>query len=255
MNWPRMYRRKGWWGEPGGIEKVKDRDKNIQAMSLLFKEAEAYGKLSNPKKVNLKLAAMTGLFDGSKGLFISTNYVKEIMEAVKFAVDHGVKKIVIVGGKDSWMITDFLKQYNVAVVLNRIHSSPSRHEDDIDISFKIPFLLKEAGILYCLRLQDGSQEMQTRNLPFLAGTSAAYGLTKEEALMSITSNAAKILGIDQTVGTIEEGKDGTIIVSAGDALDMMTNNIEHAFIRGKQLDLNDHQKILYHKYRAKYGLE
>jgi imidazolonepropionase-like amidohydrolase len=99
------------------------------------------------------------------------------------------------------------------------------------------------------------EQIQSRNIPFLAGTAAAYGLTKEEALASITLNAAKILGVENKIGSLEEGKDATLFISSGDALDMKTNNVEWAFIRGKKLDLNNEQKALYEKYKTKYGIK
>ena len=89
---------------------------------------------------------------------------------------------------------------------------------------------------------------------FNAGTACAFGLTKEEALVSITSTPAKILGIDERVGTLEEGKDATLFISEGDALDMRTNKVTKAFIRGKDINLDNIQSQLYRKYMTKYGL-
>ena len=99
------------------------------------------------------------------------------------------------------------------------------------------------------------EAMGARNLPFMAGTAAAYGLTKEQALKSITLNTAKILGIDKTTGSVEQGKDATIFISTGDALDMRSNNVERAFVKGNSIDLNDDQKALYEKYKTKYGIK
>jgi imidazolonepropionase-like amidohydrolase len=96
--------------------------------------------------------------------------------------------------------------------------------------------------------------MNTRNLPFLAGTARAYGLTDEEALATITLNTAKILGIDDKIGSLEVGKDATLFVSEGDALDMRTNNVSFAMVKGNYIDLSNHQKELYEKYCRKYGL-
>src|SRR6266576_1968999 len=127
--------------------------------------------------------------------------------------------MVLVGGEDSWMIAGMLKENNVPVILGRGHALPNRLDDDVDLAYKLPFLLKQAGVLYAISI-DGS--WNTRNLGFMCGTSAAYGLTKEEALMSITSSPAKILGIDATAGTLEAGKDATLFISTGDALDMRT---------------------------------
>jgi imidazolonepropionase-like amidohydrolase len=112
--------------------------------------------------------------------------------------------------------------------------------------------LHKAGVLVGLSY-DG-EYWRTRNLPFQAGTAAAYGLSKEEALQLVTANNAKILGIAQTVGTLEKGKHATLVVSKGDLLDMRTNQVEYAFIRGKRLMLDDKQKQLYRKYKEKYGL-
>jgi imidazolonepropionase-like amidohydrolase len=120
------------------------------------------------------------------------------------------------------------------------------------LPYKNAKILHDAGLLIAMSA-DGY--WQQRNLPFMAGVSAAYGLTKEEALATITSNTAKILGIDNMTGTLEVGKDANIIISEGDALDMMTNNITTAFIQGRSIDLNNVQKQLYKKYADKYGIK
>ena len=94
-----------------------------------------------------------------------------------------------------------------------------------------------------------------RNLPFLAGTAAAYGLEKEEALKLITYNTAKILGIDNITGTLETGKDANLFVSNGDVLNILTNNVELIFLKGKQVSIQNHQTELYQKYLSKYNLK
>jgi imidazolonepropionase-like amidohydrolase len=99
---------------------------------------------------------------------------------------------------------------------------------------------------------EDNNSMNISNLPFLAGTASAYGLTKEEALSMITINPSRILGIENRVGTIEVGKDATIIVSEGDLLDMMSNKVELAFIEGRKIDLDNKHKRLYQKFKAKY---
>jgi imidazolonepropionase-like amidohydrolase len=96
--------------------------------------------------------------------------------------------------------------------------------------------------------------MNTRNLPFLAGTACAYGLTKEQAVAAISYNAAKILGVDDKIGSLEIGKQASLIISAGDVLDMKSSKIEHAFIDGRAIDLDNHQKQLYKKYSNKYNI-
>lgn len=252
LNWPNMFNKRGWWAEPGPTEKNDKYEEGLQVLEQYFGEARAYstGKFN---ETDLKMEAMRGLFDGSMRLFINASFAKEITDAVLLAKKHGVKNIVIVGGEDSWRVTDILKANNVPVIVQRLHELPGRTDDDVDITFKLPKLLQDAGILYCLNYAGDMEAMGVRNLPFTAGTAVAYGLSKEEALQSITFNAARILGLDKTLGTLEQGKDATLFISIGDALDIRTNNVEAAFIQGKQLDLINHQKQLYDKYSAKYG--
>jgi imidazolonepropionase-like amidohydrolase len=161
--------------------------------------------------------------------------------------------MVIVGGYDTWRIPEMFVDQKIPVILNRLHSLPSRMDEDVDLSYKLPKLLDEAGILFCLENSGDMETMGTRNLPFYAGTARAYGIEEEKAIQLITLNAARILGIEERTGSIEVGKDATIIVSEGDALDMMTNHIVLAFIRGRRIDLDNLQKQLYRKYEAKYS--
>jgi imidazolonepropionase-like amidohydrolase len=147
-----------------------------------------------------------------------------------------------------------LKELNIPVILHRIHDLPFREGEDVDLPFKLPYLLEKEGVLFCLENSGDMEAMNTRNLPFFAGTAVAYGMEKESALTTITLNAAKILGIDHRVGSIEKGKDATLFVSEGDALDMKTNRVVLAFIGGVQVDLDNHQKALYRKYMKMYDL-
>ena len=253
LNWPRTIKLSGGM-DPLELDKNKEINKQIIELTKFFKDALAYEECKVQEEKNLRLEAMKGLFDGRKTLFIHANYVKEISEAINFSKSMQVKKMVIVGGKDSWMLTDLLKENNVSVMVSRLHDLPEKPEDDIDLPFKLPYLLQKAGVLFCLNNEGEMEAMGTRNLPFYAGTAIAYGLTREEAIMAISSNTAKILGIDARIGTIEVGKDATIIISTGDALNMKTNNIELAYLRGKSIALKNNQQELYEKYKKKYGM-
>ncbi len=250
LNWPNMFSYSGWWAEPGGVTENKDYTKQVDNITNFFNEAKAYSQTADPEVTNLKFEAMKGLFDGSKKLFINVDYVRSIEAAIDFAKSFGLQ-IVIVGGSDSWMVADLLKENNVAVILGETHDLPGSEDDDINQPYKTPYMLQQKGILYCLSINGAWQQ---RNLPFMAGTAAAYGLSKEEALMAISSSTAKILGIENSVGTIESGKDATLIVSDGDILDMRTSKVIYAFIEGRQIDLDNKQKQLYRRFMAKYGL-
>lgn len=245
MNWTSMFR----WRNG---EKNKNYDKNTAALTTFFENALAYSKQQNYLEKNLRFEAMRGVFNGEQTLYIHANFVKEITESINFSKKYGVKRMVIVGGYDAWMVAEMLKENNVAVMLQRVHNLPQRQEDDVNLPYKLPKMLFDAGVLFCLENSGDMEAMGTRNLPFYAGTAAAYGLDKEEALKLITLNTAIILGIDKTLGSLEVGKDATLFVSSGDALDMKSNNVEAAYIQGRLLNLDNHQKKLYEKYSHKY---
>ncbi len=116
----------------------------------------------------------------------------------------------------------------------------------------MPFLLHDAGLTVGIGGGGTSIDRQ-RNLPFFAGTAAAYGLDREAALSMITSNNARILGVSDRVGSLEVGKDATLIVSTGDALDMRTSNVIWAFIQGREIDLYGTQQELYERFRERYS--
>lgn len=258
INWPRMQTRKFLDSdnlELGNYEQNKEYIAQVNELKKFFEEAKAYSLQEKPIEKNLRFDAMKGLFNETKTAFFHADYVKEITEAIAFAQQNEIKKIVIVGGRDSWMITDILRKYNISVIVARTHELPQRIEDDIDLPYKLPYLLQKEKVLFCLNNEGDMEAPGARNLPFLAGTAAAYGLTHEQALAAITLNTAKILGIDKTVGSITVGKDATLFISTGDALDMRTNNVEKAFIKGQNVDLKNDQKELYLKYKNKYKLK
>jgi imidazolonepropionase-like amidohydrolase len=113
--------------------------------------------------------------------------------------------------------------------------------------------LNEAGVLFCFQNAGDMEAMNSRNLPFLAGTAVGYGLPYEAAVKALTLDAAKILKIDAQYGSVELGKSATFFISEGDALDMKTNNIVRAFIDGRDITIRNKQVDLYEKYQRKYG--
>ena len=249
LNWPKPP--SSFRGHEHEEKQEKKYDELLIEIETFFNNAKSYQK-SSTNKIDLSLEAMSGLFNGDKQLFIHVREAKEIKAAVIFAKNIGLDNFVIVGADDAWRVADFLAENSVPVILKRVHRLPMRNNEDVDVAYKTAKILHDAGVLYCLDYEGDMERMGSRNLPFTAGTSVAYGLSKEDALMSVTLNTAKILKIDDSVGSLEEGKDATLFVSNGDALDIMSNNVTLAFIRGKRLDLNNHQIELYEKYKKRH---
>lgn len=254
LNWPSSFTRGRWWlGEDPSLKPNKNYPKQVGEIENFINESKAHLK-GNKYKANLPYEAMKGLYDGSQKLYIHVNDQKGITDAVTFAKHNNIAQIVIVGGYEAHLVTDLLKQHNVPVLINHTHSLPRSDDHDYDLPFKNPKLLMDAGIL--VGIHSGStSNFQARNLPFYAGQVVSHGINKEEALKLITSNTAKILGIDANVGTLEEGKDATLFISEGDALDMRTNNLSYAFINGREISLETHQTKLWKRYSEKYKSE
>jgi len=242
----------GGRGQQPETDPVKEGLDKIEEVKKFFREAKAYSQEADHAQTNLKFEALKPLFTKQAKLFIHADVVKQLLVAVDFAKEFGID-VVIVGGAESWQIADLLKKNNISVILSREYNLPETDDEDIDQTFKTPYMLKQAGVLFALN--DDNDETRYRNLAFNAGTAAAYGLTKEEALQSITLNAAKILGIDDRTGTIEEGKDANIVITDGDILDMRTSIVSAVFIQGRKVSLENKQTQLYNRYMTKYGLK
>ena len=251
MNWPNSFSRGRWWlGEDPSLKPNKNYANQLNDIATFFTNSKAY--LNGKKEtINLQFGAKQGLFDGAKKLYVHVDDEKGITDAITFATTNGVKSMVIVGGYETYKVTDLLKKHNIPVLAQRTHKTPDREDDDYDFPYKLAKLLMDAGVLVGLENSGQMERANARNLPFQAGTVAAHGLDKEDALKLITSNTAKILGIDKQLGTLETGKDATLFISEGDALDMRTNILTHAFINGRAVSLESHQTKLWQRYSKK----
>jgi imidazolonepropionase-like amidohydrolase len=255
LTWPEMVIRTNPAEDAVQLTRRQEaRTARLRDLEQLLSEASAYRQAAAGRRENLRLTSMGGLFDGSKTLYIHADYAKELIESVRLARRLGVQKVTLVGARDAWMVLDFLKQNDVAVVLNRTQDLPRRDGDDYDQPYKLPAQLQAAGIRFCLDFQGDQETSRGRNLPFVAGQAVAFGLTKEQALTAITLSPARIMGIDKDYGSLEAGKSATLVVSRGDLLDMRTNALTMAYIDGRSIRLESKQTALDKKFREKYGL-
>jgi len=246
------FGRFGGGPQPSQSDPVKEALEKIEEVKVFFRQAKAYFDEPSHTETNLKFESVKNLFGKTQKLYVHASTVKQILVALDFVKEFGFD-LVIVGGSDSWQVADLLKQHNVSVILHQPHSLPTLPDDDVDQPYKTAAALQKAGVLFAI--SDESGNTRGRNLPFNAGTAAAYGLTKEEALAAITLNAAKIMGVSDKAGSIEVGKDANIVVSEGDILDMRSSVVTDAFIQGRKIDLADKQKQLNDKYEKKYDLK
>ena len=253
--WPSMNIPKP---KPGKQKEKKDKDsrlKSIQKIDDLIQKSRAYAQLkttgSPSFKHDLRLEGMLPVISGEIPVFIHANEVQQIEAAVYWAERQSVK-MVLVGGKDSWRVTQILKDREISVIYTQTHSTPMRRFEQYDQAFITPSQLYAAGIKFCISNSESPfQTPHIRNLPYHAAKAASYGLSWKEALRSITLSPAEILGVEDKVGSLEASKDATFFIADGDILDVRTQ-VNMAFIYGRRVDLSDRHKTLYSKYRNKY---
>ena len=238
-------------GQPQ-TDPVKEGLEQLEKLKAFFREAKAYNAVAKQDETNLKYESVKHLFTKAQKFYVHANTVMQMLAALDFVKEFGFD-VVIVGGSESWQIPDLLKQHNVSVILQQMHSLPTSNDDDVDQPYKSAAALQKAGVLFAI--SDDDNQTRGRNIAFNAGTAATYGLTREEALSAITLNVAKIMGVADKTGSIEVGKDANIIISSGDILDMMSNNVTDAFIQGRKINLDDKQKQLNDRYEQKYQLK
>jgi imidazolonepropionase-like amidohydrolase len=231
-------------------ERERRRDEERRLLERAFADARAYHlarEAGVAEPVDLRWEAMRPLFAAGQPLYVEADDVRDIREAVAFAAEEGVK-MVLVGGKEAYRVAPLLAAHQVPVILGTTTSLPLRADDDYDLPYKLPRLLAEAGVRFCLSV-DGSWEV--RNLAFQAGQAVAFGLPEEAALRAITLSAAEILGIAAEEGSLEVGKAATLFVSRGDVLDVLGQGVTRMWIEGRAVDLDDRHQQLYRKYQQK----
>jgi imidazolonepropionase-like amidohydrolase len=250
LNWPSQQIATHPYAPPRE-EQEKQLKLRMEEIEQVMRDARAYATAKEAGKsiaTDLRWEAMMPVLKKEKAIWIRASTEKDIRSALEFALRQDLK-MVLVGGDDAWLLSDLLRQYKIAVVLGKSHQLPRNEDDPVDLPFRTAMKLQQAGVLTCLSVEGF---WNVRNLPFMAGQVAGYGLSAEEALQLITLNPAKIMGIEGRTGTLEVGKDANLVVSAGDLLDMRTSIVEYAFIQGRQIDLGNKQKDLNAKFLKKF---
>ncbi len=226
----------------------------IKALEDSFESAAAYVKAQSSGESiapDVRWESMRPVVTGQRTVFMHADELPQLRYALGFAQRFGVK-IAIVGGQDAALITDMLRERNVPVVIAGVHRLPLRRGDDVDAPFSLAAKLAAAGVKFCIARGGNTFDAATeRSLPFEAGTAAAHGLSRDEALKAITLYPAQIIGAADKLGSLEKGKLASFIVTDGDPLEIRTK-VERIYIAGRELELSDKQTRLNEKYQQKY---
>jgi imidazolonepropionase-like amidohydrolase len=238
---------------------LKNRDTQLKNLRDAFAQARAYrvAKQSESQKSipyhdsDKRWESMIPVLEGKTPVWVLADDIAQIQAAITWAEQENVK-LVIVGGQDSWRVASHLKAKNIPVIVAGTLSGPGQRWEAYSSAFSLPKKLADAGVAFCIAgSYGGDNAANTRHIRHHAAIASAYGLSKEDALKSITQYAAQILGIADRVGSLEVGKDATLILTNGDPLEWETT-VDQVFIQGKNCDMRDRQKQLLEKYTEKY---
>jgi imidazolonepropionase-like amidohydrolase len=256
VNFPRITTFQGFGGGPqlDFNEAIKQRDRRLEDLKKYFKSAEEYARIKDaaakdsslPRQAtDLKMEAMIPYIRGEKPIMFTAERERDIKAVVKFVEEMKVKGIII-GGQEAWKVAEGLNKNKIGVVFTNIQSLPVQDDDAYDYLLSAPAKMQKAGIKFCI--STGNDGATVRDLPYHAGWAAAYGLSQQDALKSVTLYAAQIMGVADKLGSIEAGKVANIVVTDGDLLEPRTN-IKYLFINGRLLPLTSRHTELFDRFK------
>lgn len=240
VNWPAM-------------RNVKERDANIEKLSEAFYQARRYYKAKHSSGVNVhatdvRWEAMIPVLKKEVPVIINASEYRQIQSAIEWAEKEDLN-IILSGVNQADMVLPHLKERDIPVIVNSVLSGPARQWEPYDQSLTLPAKLYEAGIRFAISGE--ASAANTIRLPNHAAAAVAFGLPEDEALKSITLYPAQIFGIDNKMGSIETGKDASLIIADGNLLHLSTQ-IEQVYIQGKKVDMLNQHRMFYEKYLEKY---
>ncbi|MBU1311089.1 MAG: amidohydrolase family protein [Gammaproteobacteria bacterium] len=250
VRWPNASTLGSRWNPKPADEVRKANLKQLEKLQQHFKDAKAYydaEKAGLNHGLDSRWHEMLAVLDGKRPLFVHADDERQIRQAMLLAKEYGLQ-LTIVGGRDSWRMAGELAAAKVAVIYTAPYGLPSRTDENYSQAFVVPKTLQDVGVQYALSL-DGYWD--TRNLVFAAGQAISFGLTPEQALRSVTINAAQIAGVADKIGSIEVGKAASLVVSEGDIFDYLGHKVTHLWIDGRAVDLNNRHKQLHDKYQQR----
>ena len=256
VNWPdpnarpRRFGGGGPGGRGGAQPAPKTYAEQVQELKDFFGEARAYRdavKAGTPVRTDTRYAAMIAALDGRIPVVVAADGVAQMNDALTWGKEEKLR-LVIRGGRDAIHVAERLKAENVPVILTSTMAAPERSDEGYDDAYTTPAKLYAAGVKFAI--SGGSGALYSDRLPWEAGVAVGFGLPEAEALKAVTINAAEMLGVSDKVGSLEVGKEATLLITTGTPLDM-TSNIEQSYIQGREINMLDIQKFFFQKYMEK----
>jgi imidazolonepropionase-like amidohydrolase len=202
----------------------------LRAALLAAKETEAAPKAGKKgeakagpdKPPSLEVQTMRDVLAGKLPLLVTANRAQDIMSALRLKQEFGID-LVLDSAAEAYLLTDQIKAAGVKVIL---HAPMVRQYGEFEnASFTTGSVLKAAGIPFAYQSGFEGYVPKTRVVLFEAGVAAANGFAWNDALASITIDAARVIGMEQRIGSLEVGKDGDVALFDGDPFEYASHAV------------------------------
>lgn len=255
VNWPDPTQRRGGRGGGGGFggQEGGNRatyEERVQQLKNYFAEARAYRDAvaaGERVRTDARYMAMIPALDRKIPVVVSANGASQINDAITWAKQENLR-LIIRGGDDAIHVAARLRAESIPVILTSTMDAPSRDHEGYDAAYSRAAQLHTAGVRFAI--SGGAGSLYTDRLPYEAGVAVAFGLPEEEAIKAVTINAAEFMGLSDRLGSLEPGKQATLLITTGTPIDTRSEILQ-AYIQGRELDMNDIQKHFFEKYMEK----
>ncbi len=201
---------------------------------------------SRPFQKDLSMEALVPVVQGKIPVVFITNNEVSIRNALRIIEEYHLKGIIWARA-GVLKYADQLAAQKIPVIWAGTTTIPDRWEP-YDLNYRTASVLAEKGVLFCFDLQGfGVSSHNVRNLPVPASISVAHGLAEEDALKALTINPAKMLGLDDQLGSLEEGKMANVVIWSGSPI-QLRSRVEKVIIKGKIIPMTSFQTRLRDKF-------
>lgn len=249
-----------WWDNRSEAEILKEYKQDIKEINDFLNKARFYDEMMKEFEADPsgktkpdhdpRMEAMRDVLAGDVPVVISVNDEQQILDAIAWTKEQEDMNFIFSGVREGWRVAEEIAEAGIPVLTTTLYT-PSRDYDNYQRPYQNPGLMMKAGVKVAIVSNDTEN---SRNTPFEAGYAAAYGMGTDEAIKAITINPAEIFGVDDKLGSLEEGKQANLIIADGDPLEPMTN-IEHVFIRGFKIPMQSRHIQLYDEFLDRDAVE
>ena len=249
VSWPLSRANQAWWMDRPLEEQEKQIREQHELLRRLFTQARRTSAARSAdlgEAVDVRLEALGPVVRGERPMFAIAADVDQIASAMDFAGEFGLR-LVIVGGRDSALLADRLRETGTGVILFGPFNVPKRDDSPYDETYRQALLLERACVRWCL--SSGQESWNERNLPYAAEWRRSVLRRPRRAVDH--AERGRVAGVGDKLGSIEPGKYATLLVTDGDVLEF-TTRIERAFIDGREVSLENKHEVLRDKYLERY---